>query len=111
MIREPYRDGRDSTWSGPGFVRANEDSFIEFDVTDLTTTMEYDLVIRYEPQVSEKRWTLYMQIVNTFRCTCVATRLARCQRACPPTRRIRPRRTLFWSAVSNRADKSVLKFG
>ncbi|XP_021960938.1 laminin subunit beta-1 isoform X2 [Folsomia candida] len=50
VIREPYRDGRDSTWSGPGFVRANEDSFIEFDVTDLTTTMEYDLVIRYEPQ-------------------------------------------------------------
>lgn len=52
VIREPYRDGqRESTWTGPGFVRTTDDSFIEFDITDLLTTMEYDLVIRYEPQV------------------------------------------------------------
>ncbi len=37
----------------PSFVRACEDSYMEFDVTDLTTTMEYDLVIRYVPQVNK----------------------------------------------------------
>jgi laminin beta 1 len=51
VIREPFRDGRESTWTGPGFVRATDDSFLEFDVNDVTSSMEYDLIIRYEPMV------------------------------------------------------------
>ncbi|ODN04402.1 Laminin subunit beta-1 [Orchesella cincta] len=50
QIREPYRDGRDSTWTGPGFVRVYDDSYLEFDINDIMRTMEYDLVVRYEPQ-------------------------------------------------------------
>lgn len=32
-------------------MRVNDDSFLEFDINDVVRTMEYDLVVRYEPQV------------------------------------------------------------
>lgn len=51
QIREPYRD-REPSWTGPGFVRAVEDSSIQFTLDSITQTMEYDLVIRYEPQLA-----------------------------------------------------------
>lgn len=42
---------RDPSWTGPGFVRAVEDSSIEFTLQPVSQSMEYDLVIRYEPQL------------------------------------------------------------
>lgn len=51
MVREPYVD-RDSTWTGLGFMRVFEGSHLEFDITDIPQTLEYDIVVRYEPQVS-----------------------------------------------------------
>jgi len=54
VIREPYRDGREQTWTGVGFMRAFEGSEIEFDVDDVKTGMNYDIIIRYEPQVTTK---------------------------------------------------------
>lgn len=50
-IREPYRD-RDPSWTGPGFVRAVEDSSIEFTLSPVAQSMEYDIVLRYEPQLA-----------------------------------------------------------
>ena len=52
IVREPLRDGRESTWTGTGFVRAFDDSSLEFTVDNIVTSMDYDLIIRYEPQVS-----------------------------------------------------------
>ena len=52
VIREPYRDGRPDTWTGTGFMKAYENSQIEFTVGDIKTTAEYDIVIRYEPMQS-----------------------------------------------------------
>lgn len=49
LMREPYSD-RDSTWTGLGFMRVFEGSHLEFDVTDVPQSLEYDIVIRYEPQ-------------------------------------------------------------
>jgi len=64
VIREPYRDGRESSWTGVGFMRAFEGSEIEFDVNDVKTGMTYDIVIRYEPQVNEENGHFYGVISN-----------------------------------------------
>ncbi|KAJ8913194.1 hypothetical protein NQ315_009031 [Exocentrus adspersus] len=48
VIREPFRDGRIDTWTGIGVVKAFEGGFLEFTVDDIKTSMNYDIVIRYE---------------------------------------------------------------
>lgn len=52
FIREPYRDGRDNTWSGTGFMRGVENSYLEFTVDNIKAPMNYDIVFRYELPVS-----------------------------------------------------------
>lgn len=47
--REPYPNSERS-WTGTGFVRVLDKSYIEFDIAEVPTTMLYDLYIRYEPQ-------------------------------------------------------------
>ncbi|KRT86087.1 hypothetical protein AMK59_1581 [Oryctes borbonicus] len=49
VIREPYRDNRQDSWTGVGFMKAPEGSSIEFDIDDIKTTALYDPVVRYEP--------------------------------------------------------------
>ncbi|XP_057323287.1 laminin subunit beta-1 isoform X1 [Microplitis mediator] len=49
VIREPYRDGRDNTWTGTGFMKALEGSTLNFTIDDIRKSMWYDIVIRYEP--------------------------------------------------------------
>nr|XP_012215232.1 PREDICTED: laminin subunit beta-1 [Linepithema humile] len=49
VIREPYRDGRNSTWTGTGFMKALEGSMLNFTIDDIRRTMEYDVIVRYEP--------------------------------------------------------------
>ncbi|XP_015510641.1 laminin subunit beta-1-like isoform X1 [Neodiprion pinetum] len=52
VIREPYRDGRNTTWTGSGFIRAYEFSNLTFVIDDIVKTMEYDIVVRYEPEIA-----------------------------------------------------------
>ncbi|XP_033213933.1 laminin subunit beta-1 [Belonocnema kinseyi] len=49
VIREPYRDGRNSTWTGTGFMKALEGSTLNFTVGDIYRSMWYDIIVRYEP--------------------------------------------------------------
>lgn len=51
VIREPFRDGRDNTWTGTGFMRVYDDAELTFDIKNIPSTMNYDIVLRYEPQV------------------------------------------------------------
>ncbi|XP_054168822.1 laminin subunit beta-1-like isoform X2 [Oppia nitens] len=48
--REPHAD-RTPTWTGSGFQRVFPGTHLEFDVTDIPDSLEYDMVIRYEPQM------------------------------------------------------------
>uniref|UniRef100_T1IRE1 Laminin subunit beta-1 n=1 Tax=Strigamia maritima TaxID=126957 RepID=T1IRE1_STRMM len=50
IVREPWSD-REASWTGIGFMRGYEGSKIEFDVSNIQRTMDYDIVIRYEPQL------------------------------------------------------------
>lgn len=52
--REPHPD-RPASWTGTGFAHMLEGGWVEFHVSDVPFSTEYDVVIRYEPQVST-RW-------------------------------------------------------
>jgi coxsackievirus/adenovirus receptor len=51
VICEPS-PGRPVTWTGPGFMRVTEGDSLTFTIDDILAAMYYDIVIRYEPQVS-----------------------------------------------------------
>ncbi|NXD47375.1 LAMB2 protein, partial [Corvus moneduloides] len=50
--REPPTD-RPASWTGTGFARMLEGGWVEFHVSDVPFSTEYDVVIRYEPQHPE----------------------------------------------------------
>ncbi|XP_026326893.1 laminin subunit beta-1 isoform X2 [Hyposmocoma kahamanoa] len=52
VIRENFPDGRKETWTGPGFMKLPEGSTIVFIVNNLKRSMNYNVLIRYEPQSS-----------------------------------------------------------
>lgn len=49
--REPPAD-HVASWTGTGFARMLEGGWVEFHVNNVPFSTEYDVVIRYEPQVS-----------------------------------------------------------
>ncbi|XP_076236766.1 laminin subunit beta-1 [Calliopsis andreniformis] len=49
VIREPDRGGKNSTWTGTGFMKVLEGSMLNFTIDDIRKSLFYDVVIRYEP--------------------------------------------------------------
>ena len=47
--REPYA-GNQRSWTGTGFARVFDKSTLEFDITDVPVTQEFDFFVKYEPQ-------------------------------------------------------------
>ncbi|XP_043298184.1 laminin subunit beta-2 [Cervus canadensis] len=46
--------GGTPSWTGPGFVRLREGQVLEFVVTSIPRAMDYDVLLRLEPQVPEQ---------------------------------------------------------
>lgn len=51
------------TWTGLGFVRVQDGAGLRFSITNIPATLDYYVVVRYEPESSDD-WTATMNVVS-----------------------------------------------
>ncbi|XP_030624313.1 laminin subunit beta-2 [Chanos chanos] len=57
------RDGQMVTWTGPGFARVKDGAGLVFTIDNIPFAMEYDIMIRYEPESTED-WEAIVSITS-----------------------------------------------
>uniref|UniRef100_A0A670J6X8 Laminin subunit beta 4 n=1 Tax=Podarcis muralis TaxID=64176 RepID=A0A670J6X8_PODMU len=59
--------GKPVTWSGPGFVRVRNGAGLRFTVNNIPFLMDFNIIIRYEPEVILTLHTFPMAVSTLFR--------------------------------------------
>ncbi|KAI7793829.1 laminin subunit beta-2 [Triplophysa rosa] len=62
-VHRERQPGQMVTWTGPGFARVKDGAGLEFTISNIPYAMEYDIMIRYEPESTED-WEAIVSVTS-----------------------------------------------